>query len=229
MLRVIPYVFFAPPSRNLIQHELFLSLSLSLSFCLSSYSQRRPTNILVDESMTWITARRNETAVLPVRTCMSECMRACVRACVHAYDKRRVRLAHIIIHTPHMFLHIVHHEDFWYAQRTIFSPRRTIINAHPARSRSMMIMQIAKIISIPPLRVFRCTSWVKVRTVFFSRLIQGPMDDRESRKGRERERERRALYRHSLRGKASTSFCALYLRFKEPVPAAIADNYSRVA
>lgn len=45
----------------------------------------------------------------------------------------------------------------------------------------------------------------------------------------EREKERRALYRHSLRGKASALFCALYLRFKEPVPAAIADNYSRVA
>lgn len=55
-----------------------------------------------------------------------------MRACVHAYDKRRVRLAHIIIHTLYMFLHIVHHKDFRYAQRRTSSPRGMIINAHPA-------------------------------------------------------------------------------------------------
>lgn len=62
-------------------------LFLFLSFCLSSHSQRRPINILVDESMTWITARWNETAdtaVLPIREYVRARVNACVRACVHA-------------------------------------------------------------------------------------------------------------------------------------------------
>lgn len=117
-------------------------------------------------------------------------MRA-LHAYVHAYDKRRVRLAHIIIHTPRMFLHIVHHKDFCYAQRTTSSPRGTIINAHPvAHSLGDDHADCENDLDSPVAGISLCVHNVSKGTWYFPRLIHGPMDDREAGRG---EREKGAL------------------------------------
>lgn len=106
---------------RIISHILPLFLSPILLSTTSNKYSRRWVNDLNYRSAKWNCSSS--------RPCVHERMRACVRAC--AFTINGAYASRISLYT-HMFLHIVYHKDFCYAQRTTSSPRGTIINARPA-------------------------------------------------------------------------------------------------
>lgn len=97
-----PYILFAPPSRNMIQQNYFSpSLPLSPSVSVSCPTHNDIQQIFSSMSQ-WPELPLGEMKLQffpSMRACVPACVRERMRACVRAYDKRRVRFDHIIIHT----------------------------------------------------------------------------------------------------------------------------------